>query len=481
MPPCGLLKPPSAGFRFRSACFSQAGRVLLTRETEVVTKLRLLPWALAGVFGTLYALLSITNHLQLATTGYDLGIFEQAVRAYAEGRVPVSDLKGAGFVLLGDHFHPILVTLAPFYWVFPSPMTLLVAQAVLLAVSVVPVTRLAISHFGTATGSVIGVAYGLSWGLQTTVDFDFHEVVFAVPLLAFAIERLVKQEWTAAVWWAAPLVLVKEDLPLTFAAIGGYLVLKGQRRLGTWVICAGLGSFVLILHVLIPALHPDHVYGFAGDLGRDESMWQVLAEIPERLVSPNEKLFLLAALFAPTAFVAVFSPVSLIAIPTLAWRFMSTNPSHWTTGFHYSAVLMPIVYLALVEALRRYPLRRLVVSVCVVTSLAGITSEPLSKLTAATTWHADPRVATAHRLMDMIPSGATVAASNHLAPQLTNRTTVQLFPAVGRPAVDSEWIIVDTRTVNWPASPDQEAAELRRLRPTYRTVAEQDGFVLLRS
>jgi uncharacterized membrane protein len=452
--------------------------VLLTRPPQTTTKLAVL---LAGVFGTLYALLSITNHLKLGTTGYDLGIFEQAVRAYAEGRLPVSELKGPGFVLLGDHFHPILATLAPLYWLFPSAITLLVAQAGLLALSVVPVTRLAASQLGNPTGIVIGVAYGLSWGLQTTVDFDFHEVVFAVPLLAFAIERLIQRRWTAAVGWAAPLLLVKEDLPLSFAAIGVYLLLKGQRRLGTWVICVGLGSFVLILEVLIPALHPAHIYGFAGDLGQNESMWQVLGEVPGRLVSPNEKLFLLAALFAPTAFVAVFSPVSLIAIPTLAWRFMSTNPSHWTTGFHYSAVLMPIVYLAMVEALRRHPLQRLVVAVCVVTSLAGITAQPLSKLTDATTWQADPRVATAHRLMDMIPSGATVAASNRLAPQLTNRTTVELFPAFGRQRIDAEWVIVDTRFVNWPSSARQQASDLQQLRRTYRVVAEQDDFVLLRS
>jgi uncharacterized membrane protein len=61
-----------------------------------------------------------------------------------------------------------------------------VAQAALLAVSAVPIVKLVLRRFGGPTALAIGVAYGLSWGLQTTVDFDFHEVVFAVPLLAFA-------------------------------------------------------------------------------------------------------------------------------------------------------------------------------------------------------------------------------------------------------------------------------------------------------
>ncbi|GAB3880990.1 hypothetical protein GCM10029964_036300 [Kibdelosporangium lantanae] len=203
-----------------------------------------------------YAMLSITNHLGLRTTGFDLGIFEQAVRGYAHLRAPVSELKGPGYVLLGDHFHPILALLAPLYRLFPSPITLLVAQAVLIGVSAVPVARLALGRFGVVTGVAITVAYGLSWGLQTAADFDFHEVVFAVPLMAFAIECLLGERWRAAVCWAAPLVLVKEDLPITLAAIGVYLVLKGQRRLGLWVFGLSLAAFVLTITVVIPSMNP---------------------------------------------------------------------------------------------------------------------------------------------------------------------------------------------------------------------------------
>ncbi|MFD1051141.1 DUF2079 domain-containing protein, partial [Kibdelosporangium lantanae] len=77
--------------------------------------LRRLPWGLGGALVVPYAMLSITNHLGLRTTGFDLGIFEQAVRGYAHLRAPVSELKGPGYVLLGDHFHPILALLAPLY------------------------------------------------------------------------------------------------------------------------------------------------------------------------------------------------------------------------------------------------------------------------------------------------------------------------------------------------------------------------------
>lgn len=442
-------------------------------------------WApVAALLAVVYSAVSVNNHLTLRTTGYDLGIFEQAVRGWAEGGWPVSELRGPGFNLLGDHFHPILVTLAPVYKIFPSAITLLVAQALLLAVSAIPVTRLAARRFGTGFGLAVGLAYGLSWGLVATVDFDFHEIAFAVPLLAFALERLVLERWTAAVCWALPLVLVKEEMPLTVAAIGLYLVLKGKRALGAAVAVFGVVSFALIVLVVIPGFAPDASYGQGGNLG-DGGLLQVAAEAPGRLVWPPVKLLTVAALLAPTAFLALLSPVVLIAAPTLLWRFMSLKETHWGIEHHYSAVLMPIVYFAFLQAMAAHAprlraetlmrARRAVAAVCAVCAGIG-----LATLLHDRDWTPGERVALARELMAEIPPGAHVAASNPLAPQLTGTHDVQLFPSYQGNPVDAEWVVVDTRYDRWPLEPDEQARELEALRATgYRTVREQDGYVLL--
>ncbi|GAA4291626.1 DUF2079 domain-containing protein [Actinokineospora soli] len=439
---------------------------------------------MSAVLALVYGVVSINNHLLLRTTGYDLGIFEQAVRAYAEGRAPVSELRGPGFVLLGDHFHPILATLAPVYRLFPSAVTLLVAQALLLAVSAIPVTRMAVRRFGTAFGACVGLAYGLSWGLLATVDFDFHEIVFAVPLLAFALERLVLERWTATVCWAAPLVLVKEEMPLTVAAIGAYLVLKGQRRLGAGVIAFGLVSFAVIVLAVIPAFAPDSTYGQGHNLG-DGGPLQLLADAPARLVSPPVKLVTVLALLAPTAFLAVLSPLALLALPTLLWRFMSLNESHWGIEHHYSAILMPIAYIAFVHAMAAHAprlraeavmrWRKAVAVVCALSAAFG-----LFTVLHGREWTGTERIDAARELMALIPDGATVAASNPLAPQLTATHTVQLFPSYQGNPVDAEWIIVDNWYNRWPSDPAQQELELLTLKATgYRVVRESHDYVLL--
>jgi uncharacterized membrane protein len=64
------------------------------------------------------------------------------------------------------------------------------------------------------------VAYALSFGVQSAVEADFHEVAFAAPLLALAGAAYVDRRYSAVVWWSVPLLLVKEDMGLTVAVVG---------------------------------------------------------------------------------------------------------------------------------------------------------------------------------------------------------------------------------------------------------------------
>ena len=75
------------------------------------------------------------------------------MRQLADLHAPVVAIRGPGFNLLGDHFQPIVALVAPFFRVFPTPVTLLVAQALLTAVSVVPVCRAARALLGTGVGA----------------------------------------------------------------------------------------------------------------------------------------------------------------------------------------------------------------------------------------------------------------------------------------------------------------------------------------
>src|SRR5262249_40095619 len=107
------------------------------------------PWIVMLAITILYSAISIGRDHRYRTESWDVGIFTEAVKQYAHFHAPIVDIKGAGYNLLGDHFHPILAVLGPIFLVFPTPVTLLIAQAALFGLAVVPVIRLGVRRLGT--------------------------------------------------------------------------------------------------------------------------------------------------------------------------------------------------------------------------------------------------------------------------------------------------------------------------------------------
>jgi uncharacterized membrane protein len=328
-------------------------------------------WTIAALVFAAYFVISLFRLLRLAPGSYDFGIYTEYVKQLSQLHAPVVDILGPGFNLLGNHFQVALAVLAPLFRVFPSAATLLFAQALLAAISVFPVVAAGNALTGRNTGRLIGFAYGFSWGLQQMIDFDFHEIALAIPLLAFSVSALARRRPVAAIAWALPLVFVKEDQGFTVAAIGVLLGATmafrpvipslgwGNRRIAPWgalfLVAWGVFWSAFAIIVIIPHFNPDHQYYFWGDGGaigggKPFSLGALVTQAGGGWPTKGETL---ALLLLPTAFAALGSPLALIALPSLLLRFMSTNSMFWGTAFHYNATVMPVLFIAAAEAIAR--------------------------------------------------------------------------------------------------------------------------------
>ncbi len=426
--------------------------------------------------------MSVVRYQHLATMSWDLGIFEQAVRAYAHLQAPIVDLKGPGVNVLGDHFSPVTALLAPLYRLFPTPLTLLVAQAALFALSAVPVTRAAAGLLGRRRGLALGLAYGLSWGVQRAVDFDFHEICFAVPLIAFSLEALLAQRWHRALLWALPLVLVKEDLGLTVAALALVVALRCRRSAARTVPYAlavaivGAAATLVILTLVIPAFNTVGDYDYWTKVGSGSSL----------LDGADTKLRTLAWLLLPTSgLLALRSPLFVVALPTLGWRFLSADEHYWGTDWHYSAVLMPVVLLALADALARVRdssrswLRSYagqLPAAVAAASLALTAALPLYTLTEPATYRTPAHVPAAEKVLAAIPDGATVEADIGPTSRLTSRCRV--FWLGNTRGLTPDYIALDNTADEYP----DPQAYARQLHPQtrYTVTGTARGYVVLR-
>ena len=465
-----------------------------TRLTDILIAVRTPPWILAlatfAVLATIYCLYSIQRHERFGSTGWDLGIFTQAVKAYGHFRAPAVPLEGTDVNLLGDHFQPWIAVIGPLYRLFPTPVTLLVVQGLLFALAAIPIVRLAATRLGVAVGVFIAIAYGLAWGIAQALAFDFHEIALAVPLLAFSLVAVVEERWRAALLYALPLVFCKEDLGVTVVVIAAVVALRFGRVSYRWAVGTaiwGAAWTLIAAKVIIPAMGSgDYTYESKFADSPAEGVRGFIIGLSQGDARASTAFLLLVI----TLFLAVRSPIILVAVPTLAWRFLSVNHLYWGFGFHYNATLMPIMIVAMLDALIRLRGRsmsqRTVVgfaaaaaAIAVVLAWAG----PLDRLTERDFYSRGDQAQAVDEFGAMIPDGQSVATTNNLAPHLVADHEVTLFPKQKRDRSTAQWIMVDTNISGlFPANKADTNKALEKIEDSgqYVRVAADDGVVLLR-
>jgi uncharacterized membrane protein len=437
---------------------------------------------LTAALDTLY---SWRQWSRFAVPSWDLGIFTQVVGAYAEWRAPIAPIKGEGYLILGDHFHPLLAALAPLYALVPSGFTLLVAQDVLFGASAAVVTACAVRQLGLASGTAIGLAYGLSWGLQSAVASQFHEVALALPLLAASLAALVDRRHRAAALWSLPLLLVKEDLGLTVAAIGVVIAIRGGRGLGAILAATGIAAFALTTQVVLPSLSPDGVWSYAHDSVLSSALTDPAAAEQRLFAGAGAKAWLLLLVFGVTGFVALGSPVALIAVPTLAWRLTANHPFFWSTYFHYSAALMPIVFMATIDALASWPLGRTAMrataAVALLLALGSLFRFPLGELARADFHREGAHAAGARAALAAIPDGAKVVSDISLMAYLAPRTAVYWLGNPSNPVPD--YVVVNRNSGVFRGHPPDDVAAFAQVQfpgESFVAVVDLDGYAVAR-
>lgn len=157
--------------------------------------------------------------------------------------------------------------------------------------------------------------------------------------------------------------------------------------------------------------------------------------------------------FGITGFAALRSKWALLATPTLGWRFVGDNVAYLGTGWHYSLVLMPVVFIAVLDAVPRLqasPRQWLAAyaghlpATCAGVALALCLTFPIHSLMQTDIWRPNPRTGAADTAMALIPPGTSVETDRGLIAHLVTDHTVYWFNSIGGTTPD--YVLVDTRT-----------------------------------
>jgi uncharacterized membrane protein len=292
-----------------------------------------------------------------------------------------------------------------------------------------------------------------------------------------------------------------------------YVALWGGLFLLGW----GLFWSTFAITVIIPHFNPLHVYYFWKDGGAVGSgkPFSGSALLVQAGGGWPTKAQTLVMLLLPTAFIALGSPVAVLALPSLALRFISANTAYWGTAWHYDATVMPILFIAATEAIgrwRRSPAlawpteprapgpptaglagkaRDLVHSAQVgavrhggaamaAVAVALVFQFPLSQLWQSQTYKLDAHVAAADAAMAQVPDGATVQTTLDLLAPLAARTDTFWIGTAGNPV--TQYVVFDGPDSGYSPPVTNVPAFIQQLYPNdgYVQIFARDGVYVYR-
>src|SRR3989440_8790967 len=428
----------------------------------------LVPVGLALIAAIGYAAVSIYRHDRFASSAFDLGVQDQTVWGYSQLQMIPNTVEMIRN-LLGDHFHPILMLVAPLYWIWDDARVLLLVQAVLLAAAAVPIFWWARQRLGLLPAIAVETAYLTYWGVLSGVGYDFHPIAFPVPAISFGLYAvLTKRNW---LFWPmlALGLLARENIALTFAAIGVYIAVVQHRwRLGAAVIALCAAWFAALIEVVMPAIagvpYGHWTYDALGS-GPGSALLHVIRHPVSSLrllVDNNAKLKLWGGLLGAWLFLPVLSPLALVAIPTILERLWSSNPALWSASYHYSLVIAPVLAFASIDGVARLRqvaggrIRRFVevgLSVGVLAAGTVLSVAVVRPFDEIGTYISASQVSEIRSCLGVIPADAGVSASNALLPHLSHRRQIYLLTM----KADADYVAIDLATYLGHFFPGEEA------------------------
>ena len=425
----------------------------------------------------------------------ELAEFESRLYSTLHGGLLMRHRGEASF--LGEHFSPVLLLLVPLYALLPSPITLLVVQALAASLAVIPLHRLALHLLERrAAAAAIGLAYLVSRTLSYGLMYDFHMEIF-YPLLFFAaflaFER--RRGWTLA----ATVVLAamcKEDAGLATAGFGLYAFARGERRTGALLFAGGLAWLIAAVTLVSPAFRhagADHAYPFAtywSGYGRSQ------AEILRGMLNPltharvlftPRKLGQMFDLFAGFLFLPCASAAALAGLVLPNWfiLYSSDNPNMNGPIIYYGLLILPFLFYATLLGIRRLARggsairARWELALACGVLVVQLGNSRLFKQLSPGAFRPDDRASAAHAMIARIPRRLQVSAQVDLVSHLPVANERYFLP---EGLEGSAFALFDTLGNPWPLAPEQNRAQLARLEASggWEREAAGSGFVLLR-
>lgn len=494
---------------------------------------RRLFFILAIVFGAaqamFIALYTCARYNNYTSPNYDFGIFcnmfSSMVRDFTQ---TVSCERDAIIQHFAVHFSPIYYLMLPFYFVFRSPLTLQILQAVIVGSGVIPlylITRR--RKLSPALGAALCFAYALYPALIGGCSYDMHENCFLAPLLLwlfYCAECDGTKRRILTALFAVLTLAVKEDAAVYVAFFGIYKLSDGRdepenpvfaqsgsdearkklptgkrisaaldsfftsgRRCGLALLLGSVAWFLFTSWFLDRYGYGIMSYRYDNFMTDGGSLFGVIINVLKNPVLvfseafEAEKLTFLAQALLPLALLPLITRLPhrlLLLCPLLLIGLMSDYQYQHSIYFQYvfgwSAFLFYAAVLNLSDLGRRA--RRALCAVMLSASVlfSAAYAAPLGSSIFPSKTQREKCAAISEAIAD-IPGDASVTSDTFILPHLADREIIYELDSKATSA-DTDYVVFDLRYADAAAADERETAFTA---DGYETVCRTDGVIMI--
>ena len=458
-------------------------------------------WAVLVImllFTAIFCSISLVNHYNFRTSALDLSYYSQALYDYSQFRYNYHTLSYTPFVsTLGDHWEPILFILAPLRYIFGN-ITPLVIQIIAIVLGGLGIFRffhlkssqrwlphLAMLHF-----------YSI-WGVYAALAFDFHASVLGAVLLPWIFYGFAKSDLRLIIGFWILFLMCAEKMAIWGVFISAALAILHRKDRKLLYTSLGLAGFSMLYFVLAvkffmpPHLKPKAEYRHFNYSHLGENYGEVLQTMIKRpgyaisLLWENPiadnprhdfaKPQTLRMLLYAGGFVIFIRPVyALMLLPIVGMNLLSDKLGAWGITRHYSMEYVPVLCLGLFSFISEFQRPRTAQILGGIAVVVTLSSSMIALSTRPPVFHCKEctlpflgdhwtrpefEVGKVYELLELIPPKVNVAASSTIAPHLSMRDSLYMFPRTQH----VEYAITMKQHHTYPLTPAKMEAHIQKM------------------
>ena len=301
--------------------------------------------------------LSVLRFVSFNAAMLDIGNMSQAIWSATQGEKLLVSSPSGTFSRLNGHSEYIYFLIALIYKVVPSPITLLIVQALLYSSAIYPVYHLAYQRLQSHKKALrIGLIYLIYPVAVTAVLFDFHGDTLAMPLILFAIYYFYKKDIIKFSLFVLLSLACKIYVVIPISVFGLILFFKNKKReaLITFILSAIWIGFVFFVRhrisgegILVEA--SSQVTGYAKGYFTEIFDKAAVTNVADRVV--HLIIVILPALFLGYKSLIWMAPGLIITFSVL----LSSGPGpSYDYRFHHYALAVPFFILSIIEGASKF-------------------------------------------------------------------------------------------------------------------------------